>query len=253
MTIKIAGYDVLIDDEDADEVLQHRWYLVSKHKDHDIYFNTMYKERGYQRTIELHRFIMKCSCRDGKIIDHISGDTLDNRKSNLRCCTHMENLHNARMARRNTSGYKGILYIKSSGKWETKVRYDNDRYYGGSYNTPEEAAKAYDKLALAFHKEFAYTNFPKENYSPEDIMSLYNWAISVHDKKKSSKYRGVSIVPDGAYVASICYKGNKFRLGTFKTQEDAARAYDRKAIELGVDKARLNFPSEEYKEATNAD
>lgn len=253
MIIKIADYEVLIDDEDAVEVLKHKWYVASKHKDHDVYFNTSYKERGYSRTIELQRFIMHCSCGDGKIIDHISGDTLDNRKCNLRVCSHMENLHNARKTRFNTSGYKGVFFYKKSGKWAARIRCNKKRYFGGEYVTPEEAARAYDMLAIALHKDFAYTNFPKNEYYRDDVQGFYEKVLVSYSRPKTSKYRGVSLTTDGAYVANICHNHVRVRIGVYDTQEDAARAYDRKAIELGVDKARLNFPSEEYKEATNAD
>eukprot|EP00035_Acanthoeca_spectabilis_P017475 m.366331 g.366331 ORF g.366331 m.366331 type:complete len:639 (+) comp16659_c0_seq2:1827-3743(+) len=58
--------------------------------------------------------------------------------------------------------------------------------------------------------------------------------------KPSTSYRGVSITPSGKYRASVSFGGRRYHLGMFASAEEAARAYDRKAIELGITD-RLNM------------
>mmetsp|Transcript_344 Transcript_344/g.917 ORF Transcript_344/g.917 Transcript_344/m.917 type:complete len:664 (-) Transcript_344:2576-4567(-) len=62
--------------------------------------------------------------------------------------------------------------------------------------------------------------------------------------KPSTSYRGVSITPSGKYRASVSYGGRRYHLGMFSSADDAARAYDRKAIELGITD-RLNLVAAE--------
>lgn len=57
---------------------------------------------------------------------------------------------------------------------------------------------------------------------------------------RASKYRGVTKTKSNKWVASIGYKYNDYRLGTFKTEVDAALAYNKKAIELHGEFACLN-------------
>ena len=62
-------------------------------------------------------------------------------------------------------------------------------------------------------------------------------------KNGSSKYRGVSYIKrDKRYQAKIKIKGKSYNLGYYKNEEDAARAYDKKALEVAGNHAQLNFP-----------
>lgn len=61
----------------------------------------------------------------------------------------------------------------------------------------------------------------------------------------TSKYKGVSFEKiTGRWRASIVYRGERFNLGAYDSEEEAARAYDHKAIELFGEFAYLNFPEE---------
>lgn len=86
--------------------------------------------RYNKKRARLHRLIMNCP--EGMTVDHLNGDRLDNRKSNLRICTQSENAKN----RHNEKGY---CYDKSRNKY--MVRYNNKFY--GRYATEEEAKRAY--------------------------------------------------------------------------------------------------------------
>jgi hypothetical protein len=90
-----------------------------------------------------------------EIIDHINGDTLDNRSENLRICSHFENSQNKGMSSNNTSGYKGVTWSKKSKKWQASIRFNNTVKWLGYHDTPELAYAAYCKAASELHKEYA--------------------------------------------------------------------------------------------------
>lgn len=97
-------------------------------------------------------------------IDHIDGDKKNNRIDNLRLCTHNQNQHNQGIRATNKSGYKGVSFMKSINKWHAQICCNSKVMHLGSYEHKEDAAHAYDKAALEFHGEFAWTNFPKTLY-----------------------------------------------------------------------------------------
>lgn len=107
--------------------------------------------------IHLHRFVV----RDAAYVDHINGNKLDGRRSNLRGCTHSQNLMNRGKTRINTSGYKGVEATRF-GRWAARIRYNGVRLNLGNYLVKEDAARAYDRAALIYHGEFAHLNFPDE-------------------------------------------------------------------------------------------
>jgi len=94
-------------------------------------------------------------------VDHISGDTLDNRKSNLRCCTRAENLHNGARHTDGKNPFKGCYYSKNQWgdkKWIAQIFVNGKLHYLGSFLTPEEAAAAYNTKATELCGEFARLN-----------------------------------------------------------------------------------------------
>ncbi len=98
---------------------------------------------------------------DGYVIDHINRNGLDNRKANLRLATIAQNAQNAGK-RKNRSGYKGVWFAKEKRKWRAAIWHNNKREYLGYFNSPHCAAKAYDKAALKYHKEFACLNLSQD-------------------------------------------------------------------------------------------
>lgn len=88
-------------------------------------------------------------------LDHINGDTLDNRMENLRVVTKAQNSANQGKQCRNTSGHKGVYWDKNRGKWTVQIGVNRRYKYLGRYDTVEEAAQAYAKGAALLHGEFA--------------------------------------------------------------------------------------------------
>ena len=164
MEIEISEYKVLIDDEDWERVSRYKWYVSENNK---YVFANIYCE-GTRKTVSLHRLILDCN--DTKqVVDHINHNTFDNRKVNLRMCKQVQNTQNKRMPSHNTTGYKGVRKRKHCSRYTAVVREGKDSYTCGFYNTPEEAARAYDMMSIYLFKEFAYTNFNRELYNTTDI------------------------------------------------------------------------------------
>lgn len=93
---------------------------------------------------------------DAAMVDHKNGDKLDNRRENLRECTHGQNLANSRPRKRIHSRFKGVHpYAK---RWAAYVRVDGKRVRLGAYDTEEMAAAAYDAAARLHYGEFARAN-----------------------------------------------------------------------------------------------
>ena len=117
---------------------------------------------GRVKTSFLHREILDAP--KGTLVDHENGDSLDNRRANLRFATPAQNTYNRPKIRGKTaSKYIGLYFIKEIKKWGARIRYQGKRIYLGSFETQIEAAKAYDEAAKKYHGEFARLNFTEEN------------------------------------------------------------------------------------------
>lgn len=115
-----------------------------------------YSQIGINRVLYLtHRLIFLM--HNGylpKYVDHIDGDKLNNRGDNLREATHSQNLCNTGARSDNTSGYKGVTFIKNMGKWRAQVMKNGKYHYGGYHDTAEEANEAATALREKLHGDF---------------------------------------------------------------------------------------------------
>lgn len=146
------GRFTIIDAEDYDYLSQWKWCS------HKTYYYAMRRDytNGKKSMYRMHRLIMKA--KENEYVDHINGNRLDNRKSNLRICNKGENNQNCGLRRNNTSGYKGVSWSKKYKKYNVQININGKRKTVGSYIDPIEAAKAYDEAAFAAYGEFAKTN-----------------------------------------------------------------------------------------------
>lgn len=111
------------------------------------------------KAVGLHRFLLGVTDKNIQV-DHINGDSLDNRKCNLRICSPSENRYNTRKRKRNKSGFKGVHQKKSDGRYRAQIKKDYHYFFLGDFISPEDAARAYDAKAKELFGEFAYLNFP---------------------------------------------------------------------------------------------
>lgn len=93
---------------------------------------------------------------EGMVIDHVNGDTNDNRLSNLRLAQPKDNNKNTDKPSHNTSGYKGVS--KKKNGWRAYIVVENKQRHLGIFPTAVEAARKYDEVALEIFGPFARTN-----------------------------------------------------------------------------------------------
>ena len=152
--IKLSwGKYAIVDAEDYDRLSKYKWLALEKGR--SLYAKTFHLNG---KSLHMHRLIMNAPPH--LVVDHINHDGLDNRKKNLRLCTHLENLRNARPSRGGSSEYKGVYWHKGSKKFVAQIAFKAKRIWLGYFKNEIEAAKAYDKAAKKFFGEFAFLNFP---------------------------------------------------------------------------------------------
>lgn len=94
----------------------------------------------------------------GFVVDHINGNILDNRKENLRVCTHTQNMWNRKTHKNNKLGVKGVYYCPHRCKYVAQIKVNKKKINLGRFNLLEDAAQAYRDAALLYHGEFARIN-----------------------------------------------------------------------------------------------
>jgi hypothetical protein len=120
-------------------------YYASKNKNLGrVNGKATYKKRS------MHREIMDCP--DDMFVDHINGDTLDNRRENLRICTRNQNQWN-RLANIGKE-FKGAYYHKDTNRWQARIQHNNKKHHLGYFKTAKEANEAYNDKANELRKEF---------------------------------------------------------------------------------------------------
>ncbi|SRR6266487_400137 len=149
-TIMIRGYKVLIDDEDLDYVSSRNWYICQPRKGNVE--SPIYVRESLNTSSFMHRMITNCP--KGMEVDHINGNGLDNRKVNLRICTHHENSLNSKLSRRNTSGFRGVCWDKARKKWIATIGFKGVLRNLGRFDSPELASEAYKSEAKKLFGNF---------------------------------------------------------------------------------------------------
>jgi hypothetical protein len=148
------GEAFLFSRSDFEVVKNYTWYI---------------SKRGYVTTnvkriaTPMHKILLKDT--DGFDVDHISGNKLDNRRGNLRICTHQENMFNQRLRRNNTSVFIGVSLMKSVGRYEAYLHYNGKKHHLGLHDSPVDAAIARDNAVKKYFGEYANLNFKEKAVS----------------------------------------------------------------------------------------
>ena len=140
------GMSAMVDDWNVDRLSGYTWsysngYAVSGTRGNLVY---------------MHQLIIDAA--DGMIVDHVNGNRLDNRESNLRAASYSQNQANRERSYKNQSGYKGVWLNKRAKRWQAEICVQGKRIHLGYFDCAEDAARAYNTAAIQHFGEFALLN-----------------------------------------------------------------------------------------------
>jgi hypothetical protein len=150
--------DVILLDDDIAEFLEAHGFAISVNRRNGQIEQTM-------AIIKLGRLI--CKPPKEKVVDHVNGNPLDNRRRNLRVCTQQQNRMNSRPQRNTSSKYKGVSRERDRNCWKAQIKVGKTNRQLGRFKDEKRAALAYDEAAHKEHKKFAWLNH--KNF-PEDFV-----------------------------------------------------------------------------------
>ena len=146
------GQVTFVSDCDYKELIRFKWQAFWNPPTKSYY--AVRTEYPTSKTIRTHRYILgilKGVKIEGHTVDHKNHLTLDNTRRNLRKATYAQNNQHARIRKDNTSGAKGVC--RKGKKWYMQISANKKRFVK-TYNTFEEAVKAYQLLVKKLHKNF---------------------------------------------------------------------------------------------------
>lgn len=139
--ITTNGHQYLVDHADVELINQYTW---TKPKDGYIkkYLEKNIDGKRYRKVIFQHRLIV--NAKEDEIVDHINGDTTDNRRENLRITTKSVNALNSYKSKGKVP-HRGVFFNNSVGKYTSRIRFNKKTKHLGFFADPVQASKAYRK------------------------------------------------------------------------------------------------------------
>jgi hypothetical protein len=163
ITLGKSGKFAIVDSEDFEWLSTWKWqYINSGYANRVTNVGGRISVGGAYVNIPMHRAITKCE--KGLVVDHINGNKLDNRKENLRVCSHTQNLWNSSYSKRGVSGYRGVSWCNTNQKWLSLIICNGKRKQLGHFHCKHEAAKAYNQKAMELYGSFAKLNVIPDYY-----------------------------------------------------------------------------------------
>ena len=243
--IPVSDKFAMVDDEDYPILSRFKWRIhTGKHTTYARSSISYEDSNDDTKAIFMHRLIMGCK---NKMIDHKDGNGLNNQKSNIRYASCAENVYNSKLGR-----IVGAALDKRHNVWNSFISFNNKKYNIGTFKTQEEAAEARDKAAIVFHGDFASLNYPEKDYifDKEEFKKQIE-KNHLHNKNpiragvKINKYKGVGFIKRiKRFRATLNINGKPTYLGSYPTEIEAAKVWDKKCFEIYGKKEYLNFPDE---------
>lgn len=139
------GQFAIVDDDDYDYLSKRKWHISGHYAATYI---------GNNKSFPMQDMILPHNT--SLCVDHINGNKLDNRKSNLRVCTKRQNSYNRKLGKNNKTGLKGVSPYRN--KFRAVIYWNYKHIHLGMFDSPAAAAAAYDRKALELYGEFAKLN-----------------------------------------------------------------------------------------------
>ena len=153
---KCIGYtskneEFYFDKEDLPKVSKYTWYTDPRGY---VKSNACVDGSRKQKTLYLHRVVMNENDPD-VFIDHICGNKMDNRKSQLRRVNNAQNSQNHKRYKTNSTGVTGVYWNKNKHKWQASISADKKIKYLGLYDTKEAAITARKEAESQLYGDYA--------------------------------------------------------------------------------------------------
>ena len=142
------GKVAIVDTDDYEFLRRVAWFAIQDYSNPQSF----YAKYGWH-SIPMHRIIMLAE--PGQLVDHINGDTLDNRKANLRIVTSSQNGMNRKIQGNNTSGVPGVTWHKRMQMWQVRIGTGKGRIVVGSFTSKEDAIRVRYEAEEQHHGEYA--------------------------------------------------------------------------------------------------
>jgi hypothetical protein len=152
-----------------------------------------------KKQITMHRLVSENNSKLHS--DHINGNTLDNRATNLRICNAVENNRNADARIDNKTGYKNVTL--NTGLYRCLIKINKVKEYFGHYENPEMAAEAYNHVMKQLYPEYARLNvIPEGSLSAEEIEHVHNY-VNRRLEKIKEKNEANKVTVDTASISFV--------------------------------------------------
>lgn len=155
----VSGEPVLIDEEFYDSLSQFSWWAHRSGR--SLVYARRFRRTGEagRKSISIHRVVLGVLETPEILVDHINGNTLDNRRANLRPATPAQNQANRTGPTRALSGFRGVS--QTGSRWSARFKTSRKITHLGTFDTAVEAAIARDRAAFEALGQFATLNFPE--------------------------------------------------------------------------------------------
>lgn len=161
------GKFALVDADDYEDLSKYKWCFDGKYARRNLP-----RSFGAGKHIRMHQVILPAP--EGLVVDHISGNKLDNRKENLRIITNQQNQFNLHSSKSTISEYKGASWDSEKHLWRARIKVNYKTIHLGYFEDPRDAAAAYNCEALKYFGEHAALN---------PVPTDPNWKEKISTKK----------------------------------------------------------------------